>query len=363
MSTASAAARKRRPAAAAPKRPRSAFTPVPSRARQDGWTPGRQVEFIEALAECGCVAEACRRVGMSDTAAYRLRARPTAQSFRQAWDVALETAIRRLSDAAFSRALHGVARPVFYKGEQIGERRYYDERLTQFLLRYRDPVRYGTWNDKMRHEQTHPDAPAIRLAHALNRVTEAAVAEDEGVPPPRERPFHPNTFVSAEQQEADAARREEYAEELHRLRMNDAWERSLDQSVIFGTGPDVPASEGEVSEGDVAPTSQTSDPAWPETSHGSEPDGAGRAFFRQQPEGPAVTDPQPPAATGSPDDVTGDGGAAGESPWAAPSYEPHPLHAAGRTFSVVETNGVAEAEVEGKTGADAPNRLDRPDTG
>ena len=163
---------------------------------------------------------------MSDTAAYRLRARPTARSVRQAWDVALETAIRRLSDAAFSRALHGVARPVFYRGEQIGERRYYDERLTQFLLRYRDPVRYGAWNDKMRHEQTHPDAPAIRLAHALNRVSEAAVAEDEGVPPPRERPFHPNTFVSAKQQETDEQRREEYAEELHRLRMNDAWERS-----------------------------------------------------------------------------------------------------------------------------------------
>ncbi len=80
----SAAARKRRPAAAAPKRARPSFTPVPSRARSDGWTPERQVEFIEALAECGCVEHACRRVGMSDSAAYRLRARPTAQSFRQA---------------------------------------------------------------------------------------------------------------------------------------------------------------------------------------------------------------------------------------------------------------------------------------
>ena len=73
-----------------------------------------------------------------------------------------------------------------------------------------------------------------------------------------------------------------------------------------------------------------------------------------------MTDPQSPA-TGSPDDVTGDDSATRESPWAAPTYQPHALHAAGRTFTVVETNGNAEAEVEGNVGADAPNRLDQPD--
>ena len=45
-------------------KPSPQFTPVPVRPRHDGWTPERQVAFIEALAQCGCVDEACDRVGM-----------------------------------------------------------------------------------------------------------------------------------------------------------------------------------------------------------------------------------------------------------------------------------------------------------
>jgi hypothetical protein len=115
---------------------------------------------------------------MSPKSAYQLRARPDASVFRQAWDVALDSAIRALSDTAMSRALHGVSRPVFYKGEQIGERRHYDERLTMFMLRYRDPVRYGAWLDKM-EARRHPDGAGIVLAHALNAVMDDA----HGVPP------------------------------------------------------------------------------------------------------------------------------------------------------------------------------------
>jgi hypothetical protein len=149
------------------------FTPVVVRARRDGWTPERQHAFITALGESGCVEEACAAVRMSARSVYKLRARPDASTFRQAWDVALDYAIRRLGDAALSRALHGVARPIFYQGEQIGERRHFDERLTMFLLRYRDPVRYGAWNDSM-EARRHPDGAAIFLAHALNAVLDAA---------------------------------------------------------------------------------------------------------------------------------------------------------------------------------------------
>lgn len=103
---------------------------VPLRTRHDGWTPERQHDFITALAETGCVAEAARAVGMSPRSAYNLRARAEANIFRQAWDIALDYAIRNLTDVAVSRAINGVARPVFYKGEQVGERLHYNERLT-----------------------------------------------------------------------------------------------------------------------------------------------------------------------------------------------------------------------------------------
>jgi len=170
------------PSPESPPEPGTLPDAVPMRVRHDGWTPERQHDFITALAETGCVAEAARAVGMTARSAYKLRVRADANIFRQAWDIALDYAIRNLTDAAFGRALHGVARPVFYKGEQIGERLYYDERLTQFLLRYRDPVRYGAWRDSY-EARRHPDGAAIILANALNILMDAG----HGVPPPADR--------------------------------------------------------------------------------------------------------------------------------------------------------------------------------
>ena len=68
------------------------FTPVPVRARHDGWTPGRQAAFIAFLRVTGCIDEACRRVGRSRESAYKLYRRPDAASFRAAWDSALAAA-------------------------------------------------------------------------------------------------------------------------------------------------------------------------------------------------------------------------------------------------------------------------------
>ncbi len=125
-----------------------AIEPVPVRARADGWSPLKQVAFIEALAACGCVEEAAARLGMSARSAYKLRARPGARSFREAWEVAQDSAVERVADAMFGRAIHGVSRPVFYQGEQIGERRHYDDRLAMFILSRRALDHYGAWIDR-----------------------------------------------------------------------------------------------------------------------------------------------------------------------------------------------------------------------
>lgn len=72
------------------------FTPVPTRPRADGWTPLKQAEFIGMLAQTGSVREAAAFVGMARETAYRLRAKPGADSFRAAWDAALLVAgVRR----------------------------------------------------------------------------------------------------------------------------------------------------------------------------------------------------------------------------------------------------------------------------
>jgi len=151
------------------------FVPVGVRYRYDGWTPDKQLEFIERLADCGCVEEATRAVGMSRTAAYTLRRRPDAQAFRLAWDAAMDTAVARLADAALARAINGVPVPIFHGGEQVGERRHFNERLTMFLLRYRAPERYGKWLDRVETNRVS-EGPTAMLSYRIGRMVRAAWA-------------------------------------------------------------------------------------------------------------------------------------------------------------------------------------------
>ena len=120
------------------------FTPVPRlKPRHDGWTPERQRAFIEALAATGSVTDASKSVNMAPKAPMRSSA-PTASGNSplpgtQHWI----SASARLSDLAIDRIRHGTPVPVFYKGEQCGERRNYNERLHWLLLRNRMPQTYG----------------------------------------------------------------------------------------------------------------------------------------------------------------------------------------------------------------------------
>lgn len=172
---------KRSPRAGAKAQPAPSFKPVRLRYRHDGWTPERQVAFIRALAECGCVRDACRRVGMSAESAYALVSRPDAQSFRVAWEIALTNAVRLVADAAFSRAINGVAVPHYYKGELVGEHRRYNDRLAMFILRYHDPHRYGRHLDQM-VPKGHAEQRALLLGDAIACVHDDAVREAKGLP-------------------------------------------------------------------------------------------------------------------------------------------------------------------------------------
>jgi hypothetical protein len=154
------------------------FDPVKLRYRHDGLTPARQVALVQAMAECGCIREACARVGVSAEAVYRLRRRPDAQSFRTAMDLALDGAADRLEDAVFGRAINGVEVPHYYKGELVGTHRRYDERLALFILRYRKPHRYGKQLD--RAEPPHPERAALGMAHMLAWVASDAQRDAAG---------------------------------------------------------------------------------------------------------------------------------------------------------------------------------------
>ncbi len=57
--------------------------------RADGWTPARQLAFLETLARTRSVSAAAKSVGMSREGAYRLRRRADAGLFAAAWDRAM----------------------------------------------------------------------------------------------------------------------------------------------------------------------------------------------------------------------------------------------------------------------------------
>ncbi|HYD11407.1 MAG TPA: hypothetical protein VEC11_01020 [Allosphingosinicella sp.] len=155
------------------------FEPVKLRYRHDGLTPARQVALVQAMAACGCIREACAKVGVSHEAVYALRRRPDAQSFRLAMDLALDGAVDKVEDAAFGRAVNGVEVPHYYKGELVGTHRRYDERLAMFLLRYRKPYRYGRHVDR-RDRAPHPERAALGMADALTWVARDAWCDEEG---------------------------------------------------------------------------------------------------------------------------------------------------------------------------------------
>lgn len=105
---------------------------TPFRHRHDGWTPARQVDFLAALRETGCVRSACSHVGLTSTSAYRLKKR--APAFSDAWDLALEYRAPALERAAYERAVTGWLEPIVYKGEIVGQRRRYSDAMLRLLL-------------------------------------------------------------------------------------------------------------------------------------------------------------------------------------------------------------------------------------
>jgi len=110
------------------------FDPVPLRYRQDGLTPQKQRDYVEALADCGVAREAAGRIGVSEQAVSRARRRADARSFDLACEAAVRIAARRIRSIAFERAIEGTIRRHYYHGELKSEERVYDNRLLIYLL-------------------------------------------------------------------------------------------------------------------------------------------------------------------------------------------------------------------------------------
>jgi hypothetical protein len=161
------------------------WVPVLRKPRRDGFTPQRQLDFIRALADTGCVEMAAHAVGMSPKSCYRLRNSPQGTQFAAAWDAALPYAARRLLDLAFDRAIHGSDEPVFDKeGHRVGRRMRQNDRLLMFLLRGYMPERFRYAHRDLRQADEPPPPPELPLDEALAQLLPVAPPEPHALMAP-----------------------------------------------------------------------------------------------------------------------------------------------------------------------------------
>jgi hypothetical protein len=85
------------------------FDPVPlQRQRRHGWDARRQQRFVDLLPRLPSISHACKVVGMSRRSLYALIAKPGAEQFAKAIDMALAYGIDRAKADGLSRSLEGV---------------------------------------------------------------------------------------------------------------------------------------------------------------------------------------------------------------------------------------------------------------
>ncbi|MEA3042057.1 MAG: hypothetical protein QOC65_1546 [Sphingomonadales bacterium] len=117
--------------------------------RHDGWTPARMIHFLEILAATGCVADACKAVGMSVSAAYALRDRREGAAWGVAWQAVLrERARNRFSDENMGRAMNGCVEQIVKDGIVVAERRRHDNRLSMAVLTRLDKLAGAAGSDE-----------------------------------------------------------------------------------------------------------------------------------------------------------------------------------------------------------------------
>ncbi|WP_454884773.1 hypothetical protein [Sphingomonas oryzagri] len=143
----------------------------PARAeRHDAITPARKRRFIEALAATGSVSEAARQAGVSRQSFYALRADGTDEVLAMAWDRAPAAATDILANVAYERAIDGVEEPVFWRGELVGTRRRYNDRLLMQLLRVRNPSEFAPLSDQRGWYTEIVPGAAPGLAELLDEI-------------------------------------------------------------------------------------------------------------------------------------------------------------------------------------------------
>lgn len=131
-----------------PKRRRTPKKRIPKRTRRyrqrgrpllgtEDWMP----EFLKNIMLGMHITDACAAAKVHPSTVYKRKTEEP--GFSAAWAEASFISTEALEAEASRRAFHGVERPLFHGGEQVGKIKEYSDTLMARLLQARDPARYG----------------------------------------------------------------------------------------------------------------------------------------------------------------------------------------------------------------------------
>ena len=150
-------------------------TPRTSRTRQrvrEAETAKLKQRFLKELARMANVSAAAKKSKLPRSTAYDWY--KADEEFATAWDEAVDVAVDGLEEAAWKRAKDGTLKPVYQRGEKVGQVREYSDQLMVTLLKAHRPEKY---RDRVSTELSGPGGAP--LATAIN-VYLPANGRDEG---------------------------------------------------------------------------------------------------------------------------------------------------------------------------------------
>lgn len=105
-------------------------------------------QFLMLLREYGIPSYAARELGRSEVCFQVLRSQN--RDFAAAWDWAEREAADRLELEARRRAVQGIEKPIWYKGDEVGSETVYSDSLLNTLLKakHRDFKQVDEENDR-----------------------------------------------------------------------------------------------------------------------------------------------------------------------------------------------------------------------
>lgn len=170
--------------------------------KNPGGALNRASVFLKAFRVCGNIKMAAEAAKWDKAMHYRLMRKDP--KYRALFEEAKKAAVEILEDEAQRRAVHGVNKPIYWQGEEVGQELVYSDSLLQFLLRGEKPEKYrdryqgdSTTNINMRftggmdqllalyHELTMQPAKAIDVAHDDPGPPEEIMIPLEALPPLR----------------------------------------------------------------------------------------------------------------------------------------------------------------------------------